>query len=48
MGKTIAVSNMKGGVSKTITSASLGVGLVRKGKKTLTIDVDSQSRRDRA
>jgi chromosome partitioning protein len=40
--KTIAVSNLKGGVGKTMTAASLGVGLARQGKKTLLIDADSQ------
>ena len=42
MGKTIAVSNLKGGVGKTMTAASLGAGLVRKGKSVLCIDADTQ------
>jgi len=42
MGKTIFVGARKGGTGKTMTSASLGVGLSRKGKKTLVIDADSQ------
>ena len=42
MCKTIAVSNLKGGVGKTMTAASLGVGLARMGKRTLVIDCDSQ------
>lgn len=42
MGKTIFVGARKGGVGKTMTAASLGVGLVRQGKKTLLIDADSQ------
>jgi chromosome partitioning protein len=42
MGKTIFIGARKGGVGKTTTTASLGVGLARKGKKTLLIDADSQ------
>ena len=42
MCKTIAVSNLKGGVGKTMTAASLSVGLARKGKRTLVVDCDSQ------
>ena len=42
MGKTILVGARKGGVGKTMTAASLGVGLARQGKKTLIIDCDSQ------
>ena len=42
MGKTIFIGARKGGVGKTMTAASLGVGLVREGKKTLAIDADSQ------
>ena len=43
MGKTIFIGARKGGVGKTMTAASLGVGLAREGKKTLVIDADSQS-----
>ena len=32
----------KGGVGKTMTAASLGVGLAREGKRTLVIDTDYQ------
>ena len=42
MGKTIFIGARKGGVGKTTTAASLGVGLAREGKKTLVIDTDSQ------
>jgi chromosome partitioning protein len=42
IGKTIFIGARKGGVGKTTTTASLGVGLVRKGKKTLLIDADGQ------
>lgn len=42
MGKTIAISNMKGGVGKTLTCASLGAGLARLGKKVLCLDADAQ------
>ena len=42
MGKTIFIGARKGGTGKTMTSASLGVGLARQGKKTLVIDADSQ------
>jgi len=43
MGRTIFIGARKGGVGKTMTTASLGVGLAREGKKTLVIDADSQS-----
>ena len=42
MCKTIFVGARKGGVGKTMTVASLGVGLARQGKRTLIIDTDSQ------
>jgi chromosome partitioning protein len=42
MGKTIAVSNLKGGVGKTMTAASLAFGFAHNGKRVLAIDADSQ------
>ncbi len=42
MSKIIVITNRKGGCGKSMTTASLGVGLARQGKKTLIIDADSQ------
>lgn len=42
MCKVIFVGARKGGVGKTMTSASLGFGLARNGKKVLCVDADSQ------
>jgi len=42
MGKTIAVSNLKGGCGKTMTAASLGAELARQGKRVLCLDNDAQ------
>lgn len=42
MGKVIAICNQKGGVGKTTTTVSLGVGLVRHGNRVLCIDADPQ------
>ena len=49
MGKTIVITNRKGGCGKSLTAASLGVGLARRGKKVLCLDTDNQHvRPDRA
>ena len=42
MGKTICVSNRKGGVGKTMTAVSLGIGLARSGASVLLVDADPQ------
>lgn len=41
--EVIAVVNRKGGVGKTATAQALGAGLIRKKKKVLYIDLDSQT-----
>ena len=38
-----AVCNQKGGVAKTLTAVSLGIGLAREGKKALLVDIDPVS-----
>lgn len=42
MAVVYAVCNQKGGVAKTLTSVSLGIGLARDGKKVLLVDIDPQ------
>jgi len=43
MGKTIVITNRKGGTGKSTTAANLGIGLARQGKRVLIIDADSQN-----
>ena len=43
MTKTIAVVNQKGGVGKSVTTACLGIGLAKRGKKVLILDADPQA-----
>ncbi|MCL2433722.1 MAG: ParA family protein [Clostridia bacterium] len=43
MGKTIVITNRKGGTGKSTTAANLGIGLARQNKSVLLLDADSQS-----
>lgn len=40
MGEIIVITSGKGGVGKTTTTANIGVGLARLGKKVVVIDTD--------
>ncbi len=40
--KIYSVSNQKGGVSKTVSSVNLGIGLAREGRRVLLVDTDPQ------
>lgn len=42
MAVTIVLTNQKGGVGKTTTSAALAVGLCKKGKRVLSVDLEPQ------
>jgi chromosome partitioning protein len=41
MGKTIVICNRKGGCGKSVTAASLGVGLARQGSRVLIMRIKS-------
>ena len=43
MAKVVAVANQKGGVAKTTTVHSLGVGPGRAGPRVLLVDLDPQA-----
>ncbi|MGM9571555.1 MAG: P-loop NTPase, partial [bacterium] len=40
MGKTIVITSGKGGVGKSTTTASIGTGLAKAGKRVVLVDAD--------
>ena len=42
--KVMVLANQKGGVSKTVSTVNLGVGLSRAGYEVLLVDTDPQDR----
>lgn len=43
MSKIIAITNLKGGVGKTTSTANIGAGLARAGKRVVLVDLDPQA-----